>query len=80
MTRKTRPVSWLKAALKEFEKFPEGARTICLAALTIAAEGEMSDIAKPLRGLGSGVSRSPCRSVAMLSVWCMRCRSAKKYG
>jgi hypothetical protein len=30
----TRPVSWIKAALKEFEKFPEGARSICLAALT----------------------------------------------
>lgn len=39
MTRKTRPVSWIKAALKEFETFPEGARSICLAALTIAAEG-----------------------------------------
>jgi phage-related protein len=53
--RKTRPVSWLKAALKEFETFPEGARTICLAALTIAAEGGKADIAKPMRGLGSGV-------------------------
>jgi phage-related protein len=52
--RKTRPVSWLKAALKDFEKFPERARTVCLAALTIAAEGSKADIAKPL-GLGSGV-------------------------
>src|SRR5260370_27653327 len=24
MTRKTRPVSWIRAALKEFEPFPEG--------------------------------------------------------
>jgi len=55
MTRKTRPISWLKAALKEFEKFPEGARLIGLAALTIAAEGGKADVAKPLRGLGSGV-------------------------
>src|SRR5438132_11448361 len=55
MTRKTRPVSWVKAALKEFETFPEGARSICLAALTIAAEGGKADIAKPLHGLGSGV-------------------------
>src|SRR5437016_6980093 len=54
-TRKTRPVSWLKAALNEFEKFPEGARTICLTALTIAAEGGKADIAKPLRGMGPGV-------------------------
>jgi phage-related protein len=55
MTRKTRPVSWLKAALKEFETFPEGARSICLVALTIAAEGGKADVAKPMRGLGSGV-------------------------
>lgn len=55
MTRKTRPVSWIRAALKEFETFPEGARLICLAALTIAAEGGKSDIAKPMHGLGSGV-------------------------
>jgi phage-related protein len=55
MTPKTRPVSWLRAALKEFEAFPEGARSICLAALTIAAEGGKADIAKPMHGLGSGV-------------------------
>jgi phage-related protein len=55
MTRKTRPVSWIRAALKEFETFPEGARSICLTALTIAAEGGKADIAKPVHGLGSGV-------------------------
>ena len=55
MTRPTRPISWIKAALKEFEKFPEGARSICLAGLTIAAEGAKADIAQPMHGLGSGV-------------------------
>jgi phage-related protein len=55
MTRSTRPVSWIKAALREFETFPDGARSTCLTALTIAAEGGRADIAKPLRGLGSGV-------------------------
>ncbi len=55
MTRTTRPVSWIKAALREFETFPEGARSICLGALTIAAEGSKTDIAKPMLGLGSGV-------------------------
>ena len=55
MTRKTRPVSWIKSALKEFETFPEGARLVCLAALTVAAEGGKADIAKPMYGLGSGV-------------------------
>ena len=54
-TRKTRPVSWIKAALKEFETFPEEAQSICLTALTIAAEGGRADIAKPLHGLGPGV-------------------------
>jgi phage-related protein len=55
MTRETRPVSWIKAALKEFETFPEAARSICLAALTIAAEGGKADIAKPMHGMGTGV-------------------------
>ena len=55
MTRTTRPISWIRSALKEFESFPEEARSISLAALTIAAEGGKADIAKPMRGLGSGV-------------------------
>jgi phage-related protein len=55
MTQKTRPVSWIRPALKEFETFPEGARSICLAALTIAAEGGKADIVKPMQGMGSGV-------------------------
>jgi phage-related protein len=55
MTRQTRPVSWIRAALKGFETFPEAARSICLVALTIAAEGGKADIAKPMHGVGSGV-------------------------
>jgi phage-related protein len=55
MIRTTRPISWIKGALKEFETFPEGARLNCLAALTIAAEGGKADVAKPMHGLGSGV-------------------------
>ena len=54
-TRKTRPVSWIKAAIKDFHEFPEGAKGILLGALTIAADGGKADIAKPLRGFGSGV-------------------------
>ena len=54
-SRKTRPISWIKVALKEFESFPERAQSICLTALTIAAEGGKADIAKPMQGLGSGV-------------------------
>ncbi|MFP5208516.1 MAG: type II toxin-antitoxin system RelE/ParE family toxin [Acidobacteriota bacterium] len=55
MTRQTRPISWIKAARKEFEKFPPEAQSICLTALTVAAEGGKADIAKPLQGLGAGV-------------------------
>ena len=55
MTRNTRAVSWIKAALREFEIFPDSVKFTCLTALTIAAEGGKADIVKPMRGLGSGV-------------------------
>jgi phage-related protein len=55
MTRTTRAISWVKAALKDFESFPEKAQVICLTALTIAAEGGKVDIAKPMRAMGAGV-------------------------
>lgn len=53
--RDTRPISWLKGARKDFEGFPQGAQTDLARALTILAEGRMPDMAKPLRGFGSGV-------------------------
>ena len=53
--RETRPVSWLTPPRKAFEDFPEGAREIALDALTVAAEGGMAGVAKPMKGLGSGV-------------------------
>lgn len=55
MTRRTRPISWIKAARKAFETFPRDAQDECLRALTIAAEGKRADIVKPLQGLGSGI-------------------------
>jgi phage-related protein len=54
-TRITRPVSWIRAALKDFQEFPREVQGIMLAALTIAADGGKADIATPLHGLGSGV-------------------------
>jgi phage-related protein len=74
MMLRTRPVSWINAALKEFRKFPEGAKSICLAALTIAAEGGKSDIAKPMHGLGSGVFEIalPYRSNAFRVVYAVQ--------
>ncbi|WP_158820196.1 type II toxin-antitoxin system RelE/ParE family toxin [Granulicella sp. S156] len=55
MTRKTRPISWIKAARKDFDRFPDEAQMICWTALTIASEGGKADIVKPLHGLGPGV-------------------------
>ena len=55
MARTTRPISWIKAARKAFEAFPEAVQREALRALTIAAEGQKSDIAKPMQGLGSGI-------------------------
>lgn len=55
MSRTTRPISWIKAARKAFEQFPELVQMEALRALTIAAEGEKADTAKPLQGLGAGV-------------------------
>ena len=55
MGRDTRPISWVKAARKDFEAFPEVARGEILLALTVAAEGRLADVAKPMKGLGTGV-------------------------
>jgi phage-related protein len=53
--RAMRPISWLTPARKAFDKFPDGARQIMLDALSVAAEGGKADIAKPMKGLGSGI-------------------------
>ena len=53
--RSTRPVSWVSAARKAFEDFPQAARERCMDALTMAAEGGKAAIAKPMHGLGAGV-------------------------
>jgi phage-related protein len=55
VTKRTQPVSWIKAALRAFECFPDKAQSICLTALTIAAEGGKADIVKPMLGMGPGV-------------------------
>jgi phage-related protein len=55
MSRETREIAWIKAARKEFGKFPVPAQRIMARALSVAAEGGKADIAKPMKGLGSGV-------------------------
>ena len=77
MVRASRPISWIKAARKEFEKFPIEAQSICLTALTVAAEGGKADIAKPMLGLGSGVWEIalPFRGDAFRVVYALQLRS-----
>ena len=53
--RDTRPISWIKAARRDFEDFPEAVQGDMLSALTIAAEGSKSDKAKPFKGVDGGV-------------------------
>jgi phage-related protein len=53
--RNTRKISWIKAARKNFEEFPEDVQSDMFDALTIAAEGGKSDNAKPFKGIDGGV-------------------------
>ena len=53
--KNSRPISWIKAARRDFEEFPEDVQGDMLSALTIAAEGGKSDSAKPFKGVDGGV-------------------------
>jgi phage-related protein len=53
--RDTRPISWIKAARRDFEEFPEVVQAEALNALTIAAEGSKLEKAKPFKGVEGGV-------------------------
>ena len=53
--KNTRPISWIKAARRDFEDFPEDVQGDMLSALTIAAEGGKSDNAKPFKGIDGAV-------------------------
>ena len=50
-----RVISWVRSARKTFDDFPEDAQKAIVAALNVAAEGGMSGIAKPMKGLGGGI-------------------------
>jgi phage-related protein len=75
-----REILWVKAARKEFEAFPPRARDIIQSALVVAAEGRKADIAKPMKGLESGVMEIalPYRTDAIVSS--MRFRSGTRCG
>ena len=71
-------ILWVKAAQKDFDGFPAGAREIMRAALVVAAEGRKADIAKPMKGLGSGVMEIalPYRSNAYRVVYAVQIGNA----
>jgi phage-related protein len=45
--RKTRPISWLKGALRDYRDFPKSAQTIAEDALNQIAEGGTPDVPSP---------------------------------
>lgn len=49
-----REIRWIKAALKVFRSFPEGARRRIVQELMIAAADDYPPLAKPLKGGGWG--------------------------
>ena len=53
--RNTRPISWIKAARRDFEEFPDAVQGDMLSALTIAADSSKSEKAKPFKGVEGGV-------------------------
>jgi phage-related protein len=50
-----RPISWVRAALRDFEAFPLEVQEEAASALAIAARGGKADVAKPFKGLTGGI-------------------------
>lgn len=69
-----RPISWIRAAQKEFLTFPQAVQERMKFALEIAATGRMADIAKPMKGLDGGVYEIalPHRGDAYRAVYAVR--------
>jgi len=55
MTPMPRNISWIRAAQKAVLRFPVTVQREIAQALDIAASGEKSDTAKPMKGMGTGV-------------------------
>lgn len=53
--REARGISWIRAARKDFDRFPANARKRAFRAFILIADGGTPDIAKPLSGIGAGV-------------------------
>jgi phage-related protein len=55
MTKIKKPISWIKAARKEFETFPLAVQVDGKRSLAVAAEGAKADNTKPLKGFDDSV-------------------------
>ena len=53
--RDLRQISWIKAARRDFDEFPENVQNDVFDALTVAADGLLSGKAKPFKGIDGGV-------------------------
>ena len=71
MNHDTRPVGWIRAARKVFERSLHPCRIGSNTALTIAVEGGKADVAKPLKGVGPGVMEIAIRYGPMRGEWSM---------
>ena len=69
-----RPISWIRAAQKEFLTFPQAVQERMKFALEIAATGRMADTAKPMKGLEGGVYEIalPHRGDAYRAIYAVR--------
>lgn len=50
-----RQISWLKAALRDFQRFPPDVQEDAAQALSLAAQGGKAENAKPFKGIDGGV-------------------------
>lgn len=69
-----REIAWIKAALKDFGMFSEAVQDRMKDALAIASFGQKADIAKPMKGMGSGVFEIalPYRSNAYRAIYAVQ--------
>jgi phage-related protein len=78
--RNTRTIQWLKAARKDFEKFPAEVRLDIMRALSVAAEGRKADTAEPFKGVDGGIFEIAVKHRGDAFRRSTPCRSATMYG
>ena len=76
-----RQISWLQAARRDFEDFPDEVQKDAAQALSIAARGGKADTAKPFKGVDGGVFEIALRHRGeAFRVLSCSCGSARRFG